>query len=55
MQAIVKSKTTFTCTQYDHVYKIEYDEETKLFTISYGTSQTVTFTSNDYLLFVQIL
>ena len=55
MQAIVKSRTTFNCTQYDNVYKVEYDEETKNFTISYGNSQTATFTSNDYLLFVQIL
>ena len=55
MQAIVKNRRTFTCTQYDNVYKIEYDKDTHFFTISYGNSQTVTFTSNDYLLFVQIL
>lgn len=55
MQVIVKKRTDFTCTQYNNVHKIEFDSDTGIFNITYGSSLTVSFSKTDYILFVQIL
>ena len=50
MKVIVKNKLTFDTTQFDNVSNVAYDSETKIYTITYGTSQTASFSSDSYLI-----
>lgn len=49
MVVVVKNKLTFTTTQYDNVSNIAYNSGTKVYTITFGNSQTATFSSDDWL------
>ena len=49
MVVVVKNKLTFTTTQYDNVSNIAYNAGTKVYTITFGSSQTATFSSDDWL------
>lgn len=50
MRAIVKHKTRFTMDQYDNVTNVSYNPDTLAYTISYGNNQTVTYTSDLWVL-----
>lgn len=50
MKVVVKNKLTFDTTQYDNVSNIAYNAGTKIYTITYGSSQTASFSSDSYLL-----
>lgn len=52
MKVIVKNKLTFDTIQYDNVSNIAYDTSTKIYTITYGSSQTASFSSDNYLVAV---
>lgn len=52
MRAIVKHKTRFTMDQYDDVSSIVYNDTTKNYTITYGNAQTVTYSSDIWVLTV---
>ena len=43
MTVIVMSKTTMSISQYNNVSNIAYNSGTGTFTLTYGSSQTVTF------------
>ena len=49
MTVIVKNKSTFTMTQYDNVSNLAYNSGTKIYTVTYGSSQTATFSADSYL------
>ena len=49
MKVIVKNKLTFDTIQYDNVSNIAYDASTKIYTITYGSSQTASVSSDNYL------
>ena len=53
MQVIVRNKTSFDTVQYDNVTNIAYDGATKIVTISYGTDSTISYNSENYLIFVR--
>lgn len=50
MKVVVKNKLTFNTTQYDNVSNIAYNSGTKIYTITYGSSQTASFSSDSYLI-----
>ena len=52
MTVIAMKRTDFTVTQYNNVSNIAYNAETKVYTITYGNSQTTTFSSNNYVISV---
>lgn len=52
MRAIVRHKTRFTMDQYDNVTSVTYNPTTKLYIITYGESQTVSYTSDIWVLTV---
>ena len=49
MKVIVKNKLTFDTTQFENVSNVAYDSTTKIYTITYGTSQTASFSAVSYL------
>ena len=53
MQVIVRKKDTFDTVQYNQVSNIAYDSSTKIVTITYGESQTATYSTVNYFLFIQ--
>lgn len=48
MTVIVKNKNTFDTAQYDNVSNIAYNSGT--YTVTYGSSQTASFTAADWLI-----
>lgn len=52
MKVIVKNKNTFDTQQISDVSNIAYDASTKIYTITYGSSQTASFSSDSYLIAV---
>lgn len=52
MKVIVKNKLTFDTSQYNDVSNIAYNASTKIYTITYGSSQTTSFSSDDWLVAV---
>lgn len=49
MVVVVKNKLTFDTSQINNVSNIAYNASTKIYTITYGSSQTTTFSSDDWL------
>ena len=49
MKVVVKNKLTFDVAQYTNVTNIAYNASTKVYTITYGNSQTASFSSDDWL------
>lgn len=52
MKVIVKNKLTFDTSQYNDVSNIAYNASTKIYTITYGSGQTASFSSDDWLVAV---
>ena len=52
MKVIVKNKLTFDTIQYEDVSNIAFDASTKIYTITYGSSQTASFSADSYLVAV---
>lgn len=53
MQVIVRKKDTFDTVQYDRVSNIAFNSTTNIVTITYGESQTATYSTVNYFLFIQ--
>ena len=49
MTVVVKNKNTFDTSEYQNVSNIAYNSGTKIYTITYGSSQTASFSSDDWL------
>lgn len=49
MKVVVKNKITFDTTQYTNVTNIAYNASTKIYTITYESNQTASFSSDNYL------
>lgn len=49
MKVVVKNKNTFDTQQIDNVSNIAYDASTKIYTITYESSQTASFSADSYL------
>lgn len=49
MKVVVKNKLTFDTQQIDDVSNIAYNSSTKIYTITYGSSQTASFSADSYL------
>lgn len=49
MKVIVKNKLTFETLEYTNVTNVAYNSSTKVYTITYGTNQTASFSGDDYL------
>lgn len=49
MKIVVTNKLTFDTSQYNNVTNIAYNAGTKIYTITYGSSQTASFSSDDWL------
>lgn len=49
MTVVVKNKNTFDTSEYKNVSNIAYNSGTKIYTITYGSSQTASFSSDDWL------
>lgn len=49
MKVVVKNKKTFDTSEYKNVSNIAYNASTKIYTITYGSSQTASFSSDDWL------
>ena len=52
MTVVAMRKDNFNVVQYSHVSRIDYDADTKIYTITYGNSQTVTVNGNNYVISV---
>ena len=52
MIVIATNKTTMDVAQYNNVSNIAYNSGTKIYTITYGSSQTKTFSGDDWLIAV---
>ena len=50
MKVVVQKKDAFAVYEYSNVTNIAYNSGTKVVTITYGTSQTVTYNTDDYLI-----
>lgn len=50
MTVIVKKKDTFDTVQLENVTNIAYNAGTKVYTITYGSSQTATYNAADYVI-----
>ena len=49
MSIILKNKNNFSIIQIDNVTNIAYNAGTKIYTITYGSSQTASFSADDWL------
>lgn len=52
MTVIATNKTTMDVAQYNNVSNIAYNAGTKIYTITYGSSQTKTFSGDEWLIAV---
>ena len=52
MIVIATKKTTMDVAQYNNVSNIAYNSGTKIYTITYGNSQTKTFSGDDWFIAV---
>ena len=50
LRVIFKQKECFTMDQYDNVTAISYVESTKIVTITYGSSNTVSYDLNNWIM-----
>ena len=52
MKVIRKHRTNFETAQFNNVTNIAYDAGTKIYTITYGSSQTSSFSADNYIIFI---